>query len=772
MRRIALLCILAAGTPAAARDFSKLPANAWTLLHEEDGSGGKEHSRVVAAESVGRLYLWGIGGERPERNRFARYELETFDPAAPAWREALPRSREQAWADGRWPPFRIYGQGGTDGPRLRAVGSMRRSRVSFYDFDGVARPSPVPAFNQCCWDARRRRIVHFNGGATFALDPASHTWSRLAPETTPTACEPLAWASLCYDPVNDEVLLFGGGLAMNPDGGAHTWLYDPGANAWRRPDLEVEPPLRCNAPIVYDAASRSMVMFGGYDQQAARNDTWVYRCAPRRWERREPRPSPPPMFTPATAALPGGGVLVCGTNALTATRTHSRTRATRETWAYDVEADAWRPAGGDLELHRYTWLTATGSKAHGVVFLVAIGHHARRTYAFRYDPDGPAAERAGAPPGTLRYKYPDQKQGLERAPEPDPEARKRWLDELPPNRFVPAEPPATIVAKTWSGACCDTDRGVVVYTGGGHSGYSGNDVAHYDVATNRWSLSWPPYFPPFLEGTNASVFGYSYTRKPWSQHTYRWYTYDPISKLVVYCPRRTIEPGTPIILGDDPQGQAVPYEPEKHGYWTFLYDPVERTLSPPCFGRPFRNSWGLCLAATPQGVYAMTRGELYGARIEGRSIAWSLVDGEGPERPREFSYEFMPLVYDSRRQRLLFFMGKDSTVEVYARGLGPDARWARLETAGPTEIGREAVYLARHDVVVLLGGSGTLSVLDAATGRWRVLDAPRPEGKYGVDTAMVYDPVHDVCVLLLPERFSGPLGVYLLRFDPETARTR
>ena len=56
----------------------------------------------------------------------------------------------------------------------------------------------------------------------------------------------------------------------------------------------------------------------------------------------------------------------------------------------------------------------------------------------------------------------------------------------------------------------DTDHSAVIYTGGGHSGYSGNDIARYCVADNRWTLDTPPRFPPFLEGTNAGIFGWSY----------------------------------------------------------------------------------------------------------------------------------------------------------------------------------------------------------------------------------------------------------------------
>jgi len=79
---------------------------------------------------------------------------------------------------------------------------------------------------------------------------------------------------------------------------------------------------------------------------------------------------------------------------MTGTRTHSATRAAKETWVYDVKKNVWTPVGNTLDLLRYDWLTAVGGEKHGVVFLVAFGDE-RRTYAFRYDPTVAPAEHTG-----------------------------------------------------------------------------------------------------------------------------------------------------------------------------------------------------------------------------------------------------------------------------------------------------------------------------------------------------------------------------------------
>ncbi len=771
--------------PAVARveDHSNLAANTWTLIHVEDNSGGKWGARVIYAPNVDRLYLWGFGGKQPDRNRYLRYELESFAPLDATWIEALPAAKADVWGDGEHPPFVIYGQRGpAEGPSFRSVGNQSFNRISFHDFDSVIRPSPLLIFNQICYDSKRDRAVLFAGGHTFALDPATNTWADLVPTNSPTACQQLAWASLAYDPVNDELLLFGGGDALNLDGGAHTWLYSCETNTWRRAGLGIEPPLRCTSPIVYDSATEMLVMFGGYNQQAALNDTWVYHCQDRRWELRKPDPSPPPMFAPAAAAIPGGGkVLVIGTDATTSKRTHSATRAATETWIYDVKKNAWTPVGKTLDLLRYTWLTAAGGGKHGLVFLVAFGQQ-RRTYAFRYDPLEEQAEHAGHPPGVVRWKYPDQRDSLAQAPLSDAAAHKQLLDSLPANQFVDVEYPGSLVSKTWSTGIATT-TGQIIYHGGGHSGYSGNDWAQYDVATNRWSIAVDPCFPPYLEASNGSPWGYSYGCRPWSQHTYLWYAYDPVSKMVVYCARPTIHDGVELALDPDDPDKTSIYDTKKHGYWTWLYDPAKKQMCGPIFGRPFRQSWGLALCTTPGGVYATTGGtapHLYKAMVAGADVRWELVDESFPKTAPtgRYNYEFLPIVYDSKRDRLIHTMGggdegKPPWFQMHARGLGKDEKWERIDFKGITPLpAREIVYLPKQDALLALLDRDNVYVFHCETNEWKHLDVALPQGSYTHECSLDYDPIHDVVVALIPEGFSRRLRTLLFRYDPKTAKYR
>ncbi len=772
---LAIVCIVALPVVAQSQTApNDLPANAWKLIDQEDASGGKRFARAVYAPNVGRLLLWGTGGAKPARNVYKRFELESFDPAKPGWHPAFPHARRGKWSANDYPPFRIWGQSGPDGlkwdegPRLQVVsGYHSTNRIRWWDFDGVLRPSPIHTFNMAAWDSKRNRVIYYSDGVTFALDPSTNSWTDLKASNHPTTCKSVAWASMCYDPGNDRVLLFGGGLATNPTGGAPTWLYDCKTNQWSRPTDSNDPPLRCNAPIVYDPTTRQMVMFGGYNQAAALNDTWVFDCKAKRWSKRLPKVAPPPMYTPAAALLPGGGkVLVCGADARKLRMHHKATSsANKQTWVYDVAADTWTPINNGLNLPGYDWLTADTDTQRGVVLLVAFGRE-RRTYALRYDPNAAPVELDGAAAGTVVWKYPEQALTLEQAPPDDAKQHARTLASLPTNRFVNADPPGMLISKTWSTAVMDTDRSRVLYTGGGHSGYSGNDIAQYDVATNRWQLDAPPRFPPFLEGTNAGLFGWSYGMVPFSQHTYLWYAYDPASKTMLYLARPSIPDGTEVQLTRD--GDVFTYDSKKHGYASWVYDPVARKMHPPSFGRTFRNDWHLSLVGTPRGVYAMSRNVLYHAKVDrdtGR-VDWRTVDKQFPRPPDKikYHYEYQPVVHDTKRGRLIQLKGDKQRVDVYVRGLNDGDTWRLLNTTGQAAIGREAVYVPKHDTVLWLGDR--LYALDCATNEVREIKVDLPKGLYGHECALVYAPKPDVCVALIPKSFTGPMQTFLLRFKP------
>ena len=85
------------------------------------------------------------------------------------------------------------------------------------------------------------------------------TWTRQSPATSP----PTRWgAAMAYDAATSTVVLFGGdhqiplGLGL-----ADTWAWD--GSAWTEQSPATSPSARSAASLAYDAATGTVVLFGG-----------------------------------------------------------------------------------------------------------------------------------------------------------------------------------------------------------------------------------------------------------------------------------------------------------------------------------------------------------------------------------------------------------------------------------------------------------------------------------------------------------------------------
>jgi len=787
----ACACVALAATASAAGEeartgIASLTPNTWVEI-SQSAKPPMAYCSTWYAPTTDEFIMWGkIGGHRSVSRQYEVQTLSLAD-AEPAWRESFPQEKEATWSNGRFPNWgchchrlRAEQRATLKGPWLetvfdRWVGSGRTNVVSFATTDGVLRPTRCPTYHQGTYDTRRNRVLYYAGGRTFAYDPKERLWTDLKAKP-PLACDGLLWASLCYDPVGDQAVLFGGGFALTPWGGARTWIFDCKTNEWHRPTIKdgTEPPLRCSAQLVYDSKNKVMVLFGGDAQTTFLADTWVFDPASLEWTERKPRTSPPPLDRYAACFIEKHGVVFLVT---APRRIRGRRYSLGAAWTYDAAANEWTPLKGRLPSKHMEWISCDYSPRHDAVLLAAPGVG---TGVYRLDPatatdDDP--KRRGVPPGTWVFnsRSAGQMKSILGAPPPDRTATEKALTDLPVNTVIDSRYPGILVSKTWSTAVIDSDRGVVLYTGGGHSGYKGNDIALYDLGTNRWSFQAPPSFMPFLYNYNGALFGWGYGFRPTSQHTYRWYCYDPASRTMVYCPRHLgIRNGMTVLLDDDP-AKAFMYDRKTHGDFTWIYGPAGNRLYRPVPGRPFGNSWSLALVGTPKGVFAKAGRALYlgAVTVEGRKadIRWTLVDSSGPAVPKGYGGEFQPLIYDSKRKRLLYLVGgKDVAVRVYEHPLEAGA-WRLLETTGPTRNSREVVYDTANDCLISMPARG-LMVMDCTTNEWHRLDVTMPKGSYGTECALVYDPVHEVCVMLIPHSFSGKLGVYLFRYDPKTATAR
>ncbi len=758
-------------------DTTGLAANTWVEISQAQKPEAAFCSTWYLP-ATDEFFLWGkIGGHREESKRYEAQVLKLGD-GTPEWTEAFPPGKEPAWANGRFPNWGCGCHRLAYKPQRPWLGTVFDSWlgnagainvVRFVETDGITRPTRALTHHQAAYDSKRGRLVYYAGGKTFAYDPQKRAWTDLQAKP-PLTCEALAWASMAYDPVGDQIVLFGGAYALNPWGGARTWLFDCAEREWRRAPVKdgLEPMLRCCAQLVYDSKNKAMVLFGGDALDRFLADTWVLDPATLAWTERKPEKSPPPLGHVAACFIEKRGLV------LLVSPTQRGSRQPGGTWTYDAAKNVWTPLTLRQPNKPMEWISCAYSVKHDAVVLAAPGVG---TWVCRLDPATAADPKADAEmvsPGTWAWntRVIGQTQSILTAPPPDRAATEKRLKELPVNTVVDAEYPGHLISKTWSSATMDTDRGIVVYIGGGHSGYTGNDCALYDVGANRWAFDAPPSFFPFLRNYNASLYGWDYQMRATSQHTYRWYCYDPVSKLVAYCARPAGPHNGFSVLLEEDESKAFAYDEKKHGYWTFLYDPVANKRFPPLFGRPFRNSWALALVGTPQGVFAKNGAELYhgkAAAAEGKaSIEWTLLDKGGPPGDGEFQ----PLIYDSKRGRLLFVAAKkDQPLKVWEHSLAA-GEWKELPLKrSTTKISREIVYDARSDSLLALAPE-TLLAMDFESLAWRELDVAVPKGLFGTECAMVYDPMHEVSVLLIPISFSGKMQVGLFRYDPRTAKYR
>jgi RHS repeat-associated protein len=121
------------------------------------------------------------------------------------------------------------------------------------------------------------------------------TWTKLSPTTSPTARLDVAMA---YDAATSTVVLFGGSKSTTYN--AETWSWN-GTN-WTSLTPSPAPGLRANAGIAYDAAHSKIVMFGGYTGSAYLADTWLWNGTA--WSSQTPGAAPSARTAAAMAFNP------------------------------------------------------------------------------------------------------------------------------------------------------------------------------------------------------------------------------------------------------------------------------------------------------------------------------------------------------------------------------------------------------------------------------------------------------------------------------------
>lgn len=84
-----------------------------------------------------------------------------------------------------------------------------------------------------------------------------------------------------YAAASGRIVLFGGSVTRGQLG--ETWTYDPANNAWTQRRSDPAPKARHGHALVYDPASKTLLLFGGGVGSTPLDDTWIYDPDQDRW---------------------------------------------------------------------------------------------------------------------------------------------------------------------------------------------------------------------------------------------------------------------------------------------------------------------------------------------------------------------------------------------------------------------------------------------------------------------------------------------------------
>lgn len=521
--------------------------------------------------------------------------------------------------------------------------------------------------------------------------------------------------------------------------------------------LASEPTGRARSQAAYDAEQRKIVLFGGDELDRVLSDTWAYDCGTRTWQQQFPEVCPRPRAGHVLAWLPKAKRIVLAGG-------YSRVPLEQELWTYDVAANEWklllqvpdaRGEGGR------TTPTSPRADSRGVQVgavvaddvLIGIGRDGERglvTFACKVDPTRSIEipEGAAATSGDYAFHRIDPAD-WEKAAEPDAAKTEKFYDELPANQWTAFEFPKYAPGATnrWGTTAYDPERHQFLFWGGGHATSQENDVAHYSVRGNCWTLGYHPDDP--IERVYASQpTPVSFNDRPHVPiHAYKAYCYDPTAQKMFYFDR--------------------------------AYDPAVREWVPKAYpGLEHRGPMHSHMEPTPAGAITYSAQGMF--RFDAKSEQWVKLPWNGPN-PNDIWCDGDSLVYDSKRDCL--WLARENDIYRYDMATG---NVVKSTPDKPRELGKylfwgEEAYLPGPDLILLMklfqkpDGEFANVAWSPESGKFHWIDLKFVENgrelrfrnsSFSWHDALHYDPELDLVLL----NNSSARKVWALKFDRGTAK--
>ena len=263
--------------------------------------------------------------------------------------------------------------------------------------------------------------------------------------------------------------------------------------AYSRLDVQGTLPAgRVDAPIVYDAPGRRLLMFGGQDAASPRNDVWEYSLDRREWTELNPSGTLPParfghttVFDPVRRRLVLFGGQTSGFFS--------------DVWAYDISQNTWQQLSPDEAGPNRRYGHSAIYDAAGDRLIISHGF----TDAGRFDDTwafglGTNTWQEISPSGIrplrrcLHHSVYDEENGqmllfggcasgFGPCPLDD-----LWSFDLDTNQWTERGPAPKPAARQWYGMAFDHTRSRLVLVGG-LGGSSLNDTWEYDTVADSWN---------------------------------------------------------------------------------------------------------------------------------------------------------------------------------------------------------------------------------------------------------------------------------------------